>query len=173
MVSLPSSSSFGNPLIEGIAEIHPPDPIPWTPTAPGWTLLWTILMLICFWMLFRLFIKWSRNAYRRHSLYILKQLRHADSPAQEEVLCALPRLLKYTALKAFPRSRVASLYGETWIAFLESRYADPGFRENAGKHLLMISYQNPEDWTLTGDQIEDLFSFAGQWIQYHRREDKS
>jgi hypothetical protein len=169
-VNLPPSEHFGNPLIRGIAEIHIPDPVPWTPSAPGWILLFAILMATGLGLFFRLWKRWKGNAYRRRALNILKRLKQTDGRAEQTVL--LPGLLKSTALQAFPRALVASLYGEKWIAFLESRYAEPGFRENAGKHLLTISYRNPETWNLSGDQIEAVFSFAGRWIKHHRREDE-
>ncbi len=167
---LPLSDTFGNYLIRGIAEIQPPAPVPWTPSAPGWILLWGILLLAGVWMLTRLFSRWKQNAYRRQALGLLEKVKQRNLLGDKTALCALPRLLKNTALKAYPRSRVASLSGEKWIAFLESRYPDPGFRSHAGRHLTTISYEDPEKWSFTQEQAAQVFSLVNRWIRCHRQE---
>ncbi len=173
MGDLYSNGTFGNYLIRGIAEIRIPDPVPWTPAAPGWMIVWAILSGIGIWILILLFLKWKQNAYRRQALKVLKVLKQKDFMAEKAVLCALPPLLKNTALKAFPKTRVAPLFGEKWISFLESRYLDPGFRGNAGKNLMVISYQNPKNWTITREQAEEIFSLVERWVRHHRREGES
>jgi hypothetical protein len=170
MQTIPVNDTFGNPLIRGIEEIYLPDAVSWTPSAPGWIIIWAIMAALGAFLLIRLFFKWRENRYRRNAIKYLKILKQKDLMAEKTVLCALPRLLKHTALKAFPRARVASLFGEKWIAFLESRYQDPGFRKNAGKHLLAVSYQAPECWDINREQAEALFSLVERWIRHHRRE---
>jgi hypothetical protein len=167
---LPINDTFGNTLIRGIAEIHLPAPVPWTPSAPGWILLWGILLLTAIWVLYRLFSRWKRNAYRRRALGLLEKVKQRNSLGDKAALCALPRLLKSTALKAYPRSRVAPLSGEKWIAFLEDRCPDPGFRSHAGRHLTAISYEDPETWSFTQEQAVQVFSLVNRWIRCHRRE---
>ncbi len=168
--NLPVNDTFGNTLIRGIAEIQYPAPVPWTPSAPGWILLWGILLLAGVWMLTRLFSRWKQNAYRRQALRLLEKVKQRSFPGDKTALCALPRLLKNTALKAYPRSRVASLSGEEWIAFLESRCPDPGFRSHAGRHLTAISYEDPETWSFTQEQAAQVFSLVNRWIRTHRQE---
>jgi len=104
---LPVDETFGNYLIRGIAEIHQPPPVPWTPSAPGWTVLWGILLLAGIWTAWRLFSRWRQNAYRREALRLLRSVKQKYRPGDRAALAALPRLLKNTALKAYPRDRVA------------------------------------------------------------------
>ena len=172
MRTLPVSDTFGNPLVRGIEEIYLPDPVSWTPSAPGWIIIWAIMAAFGAFLLIRLFFRWRQNRYRRSALKSLKKLKQTDFMAEKTILCALPRLLKRTALMAFPRTRVAPLFGEKWIAFLESRYPDPGFRKNAGKYLLALSYQAPESWDINREQAESVFSLVERWIRHHRREER-
>ncbi len=167
---LPVDDTFGNDLLHGIAEIHLPSPVPWTPSAPGWTILWVLLLMAGTWTAWRLFSRWRRNAYRRRALGLLKSVRRRTLPGDKAALAALPRLLKNAALKAYPRSRVASLSGEKWIAFLEDHCPDPGFRDQAGRHLTAIAYEAPETWSITEQEAARLFALVERWIRRHRRE---
>jgi hypothetical protein len=166
---LPIGDTFGNYLIHGISEIGHPDPISWTPEAPGWMAVFSIFLFIVAWVIFRGFRRWHRNAYRRAALSAIKKIQEKEVNNTKAVLSALPRILKDTALLAYPRTTVASLTGNKWIQFLESRYPAGKFNPVLFGHLITIAYQPPEKWGFTEKEAIDTVLLVKNWIRLHDR----
>ena len=100
--------------------------------------------------LLALFIGWrrarARSAYRRAGLRLLVEARTARE---------VDVVLKRVALAAFPRSRVASLYGGDWAAFLDGTCPRTRFAD-----------LDPSD--ADGAAPAALRDLAGIWIRHHR-----
>jgi len=167
--NLPIGDTFGNYLVHGISEIKAPPPIPWSFEAPGWTVVWMLLLLILTGILFRAFRKWRANAYRRTALAAMRKVENHKGDRKETVLSALPRILKDTALCAYPRTHVASLSGEKWIEFLQQSYGTKGFDRVAAENLNIIAYQRPEHWWFSENEAAQTIYLAKNWIRYHDR----
>lgn len=132
--------------LENLHDIVIPEPPPLWPPAPG---VW-VLLIIAVAVLLALTLWWrrarARNAYRRAGLALLKNARTV-----REVNIVLKRV----ALAAFPRSTVAPLWGDEWVAFLDrtcrqARFASPGA------------------FDVGGEATAELQSKAGVWIRHHR-----
>ena len=68
--------------------------------------------------------------------------------------------MKRTALAAFPRCEVASLYGEQWVGFLcRTTDQDPVVRETAGQ-LALAAYQ-------ANVEPRRVIEGARRWIEKH------
>jgi Domain of unknown function (DUF4381) len=129
-----------------LRDIVLPDPPPLWPPAPGaWVALGiaVAILSIAGW---RLYTSRQRKAYRRAGLRLL-----ADARTVYDVSVTMKRV----ALAAFPRERVASLYGDDWATFLQETCprgdfsgmvaADPG-----------------------SESSQALIELAGTWIRHHR-----
>jgi len=95
-----------------------PAPIAWRPETVGWLILlsWFLaISIIGAWYLFR---RRRRNRYRRDALKMLKAINHQQDLEPAESAQRIAALLKRTALAAYPREQVASLYGADWSRFL-------------------------------------------------------
>jgi hypothetical protein len=160
--AIETTGTFGNYLIHGIDEIILPQAISWWPTAPGWQVLGTLILLLLFLQLGRTARRWWQNRYRREAL------RQLDSVPEDSRLASLPYYIKVSALHAYPRQDVACLSGAKWLAFLDSHYDGPSFSTGVGKKLLAISYLPTEQWQLSDQEGAALIRMSRRWISKHR-----
>lgn len=137
----PQKASLSN-----LHDIVVPEPPPLWPPAPG---VW-VLVIVALAMLLALALLWrrarARNAYRRAGLALLKNARTV-----REVNIVVKRV----ALAVFPRSAVAPLWGDAWVAFLDgtcgrARFAPLG------------------EIDAEAEASSKLQSKAGIWIRHHR-----
>jgi len=101
-------------------DIVTPAPVSWLPQTWGWALVATAIALGLLVWLFVAVNQYRRNAYRREAL---RQLDLASAlvrnpGTREQGLQEIAELLKRTALAAFQRERVASLFGSEFNDFL-------------------------------------------------------
>lgn len=132
-----------------LKDIVVPDPPPLWPPAPGfWVLLLVvalgILLAIRQWRVVR-----NRSAYRRAGLDLL-----GEAVSAHDVSVAMKRV----ALAAFPRERVASLYGDDWAAFLHETCPRNNFST--------LVAAEPGAGT-----SPELVNLARSWIRHHRVSD--
>ncbi|MHC4751943.1 MAG: DUF4381 family protein [Planctomycetota bacterium] len=71
-------NNFGNPKVQGIKEIVLPDPVSYVPQAVGWWILLGIIGLLLVWWVYRRYIQWCGNRYRRQALMELDSVRSPD-----------------------------------------------------------------------------------------------
>ena len=138
-----------------LQDIVVPEPVSWWPLAPA---LWAVLAVIFLcavaagWFAWR---RWKTNAYRRAALRELESLSDDAS--------GVPALLKRTALAVWPRSVIAGLSGDRWIAFL--REASPNsFDNQSAEDLLVADYGSSK---LTAARQQQLIQSARVWISTH------
>ena len=166
-MSVENTETFGNYLVHGIDEILLPEVVTWWPSAPGWKVLGLLFLT---WLLLRgirLARRWWRNRYRREALRRLKLLQQQAGGNALDVVAFLPYYIKVTALQAYPRAEVASLSGESWLAFLGAHYSGPPFTEGTGRKLLAVSYLPREQWQLNDNESDRLIQMVRQWIVTH------
>ncbi|MGF1563676.1 MAG: DUF4381 domain-containing protein [Geminicoccaceae bacterium] len=141
-------------LVDALIEPAEPAPIPMTPQTWGWAALAVLAALLLAWLLWR-WIAWRRaNAYRRAALAAVRQA---------ETAADIARILRRTALAAYPRDQVAGLIGPAWISFLE-RSGRGGFATTAGAELRATPYK---DETLAPSP--ELRAAAEAWVRTHGR----
>ena len=132
--------------LENLRDIMVPEPPPLWPPAPG---VW-VALVVGLAVLTALLLAWRRarrrTAYRRAGLQLLQAARTVRD---------VNVVLKRVALAAFPRPRVAPLYGGDWVAFLNEACSRTSFEAFAKAE--PGSDANPE-----------LQSRAGIWIRHHR-----
>ena len=141
-------------MLAQLAPLREPLAVGWWPLAPGW---WAVLslavaVLIALAMWYRR--RRQKNRYRRLALLELAHLREQRAKRDQ-----LNRLLKAAALRAFPQERIASLHGQSWLAFLVSTCK--GISPSAFDELNQL-YQR-EQATVS----ETLFDAAEHWIRRH------
>lgn len=142
------------PAALGLHDFYQPPPPSWTPHTAGWYVVFGLLFLIVAWAMWRIFARWKRNRYRREAL---RDLESAD-------ICAIPVLVKRTALAAWPREQVASLTGEPWLQFLEV-HGSGSFPKDQGRRLLDLEYGNAP---LRREEEQAIRQAAADWIRRHR-----
>ena len=106
-------------LLDQLHDIVEPPPVSMMPATWGWAILAAVLVLLLAaatwsWLRHR-----RRTAYRRAALAELAALGPGLTHGDPTALAMLDRLIRRTALAAFPRAEVATLTGPDWIAFLD------------------------------------------------------
>ncbi len=163
--SIPAAGA--NPLDQLAPNILPQPTGAWPPAIGWWFLGLLILGLLI--GLTLLVVRWyRRNRYRRDALARLAAIeaRFAQIQDQKQLIIQCNHLLKFTALKVWPRKKVASLHGEQWLAFLDSSLKSPLLQKGAGKDLLAGPYSREE--SLSGLDSERLISTVRTWIKRHK-----
>ncbi len=129
-----------------LRDLHLPDAVGWWPLAPGWWVLITILVVVSGLLIRAWLRRRARSAARRRALRQLEESRSAYAYHGNPVVLGteVSELLRRTMLAYAPRSEVAGLTGDAWLAWLDRDLDQPRFREGPGRNLLELPYRNPE-----------------------------
>ena len=144
-----------NPALEKLHDYYQPPPPAWTPQTIGWYVLFGIIALILLWAAIRIVRLWLVNRYRREAL---RELVTA-TPDQ------LSALLKRTALAAWPRERVASLNGESWLNFLAETASTESFRSAPGNRIEELALYSG---SILAEDERTIKTLVAEWIRRHR-----
>ncbi len=155
----------GSNLLENLHDIHLPAPINWWPPAPGW---WVLSAGIIFGAIALGIWLMQRARQRRYRKFALTQLHacYQNWEQQRDAIAfaqATNRLLKQTALAAFPATDVAALNGADWLDWLDRRLHKPRFTDPDVRALATLYLREPEP--IAVDAVRDA---ARYWIRSHR-----
>lgn len=145
-------------LADLMAELIPPpepDPISLVPQTLGWPVAVVLLLALTVFLALRMIRARRAEAYRRAALIAL------DAAGTEPGNVA--KVLRQTALTAFPRDRVASLHGQDWLDFLAETGGQESFRGEQGQALITLPYSNSSQLS------QATLSLARDWIRTHDR----
>ena len=147
-----------------LRDIHLPEPISWWPPAPGWWILFGLILLIVVTVfLFRQYQK--------------KQALNKQVSTEFEIICnqyekeknptalvqSLSILLRRACISFYPRSEAASLTGDAWLHFLDDTGEDKKFTSEHGKLIASAPYLS--DKTELEFDAEKLIQLCENWLQ--------
>ena len=150
-------------LPELIALMHDlivPEPVPWLPVTPGWWIVGGWLVAVLLLVGWRVFLHRRRNRYRRDALAELKAIQNMADLSPQESAQRIAVLIKRTALSAWPRSDIASLYGADWARFLTASANDDAQVAGAAEKLATAAFRPDADGRA-------LAASARSWIRRH------
>lgn len=151
---------WGNDQLDGLVEVPAPDGISWYPQTAGWDILGMLILLLGFYLLAGRFRRYLANAYRRGALAELECIRSAGDYQR------VPRLLKRTALYAYPRDQVSHLVGADWEQWLDRHCANTRFSTRLRGQLNSLAYR--DDAQLTAPELAELCRQVQLWIRHHQ-----
>ncbi len=144
-----------------LKDIHLPDAISWWPPAIGW---WFLIVLIptflvfSYWLYKRLTRKTSLKTAKKALLAIKLNVELDNTQKLRE----LSILLRRVAVSLAPRAEVASLTGQSWLAYLDQSLTGAPFTEGGGQFLISAPYRN----AAPSDQDITLFiSLCEDWLK--------
>ncbi|MEM6634710.1 MAG: DUF4381 domain-containing protein [Pseudomonadota bacterium] len=137
--------------------IPPPDPalIPLIPQTIGWPILLVLILGATLW------IMRQRRRVRRADAYRGAAIAALETAGSDPETVA--RILRQTALAAYPRTDVAGLFGPAWLDFLDATCAETRFRDGPGAVLSTAPYRPGE---ALPDATVDL---VRRWVLHHNR----
>ncbi|NOR14426.1 MAG: DUF4381 family protein [Candidatus Aminicenantes bacterium] len=162
-----------DPQLESLIEIIPPQPVSYRPETVGWFVILGLLVLAVAWIAYRRYRHHRANQYRRWALEKLEDISQVlqKKLGLEKPLKEIPLLVKQTALHAYPREEVASLYGDEWLRFLDAGYGGTGFSDGPGRILAHTAYEPDKELERYQEEdIEQLLKLVRKWIKKHRSE---
>jgi hypothetical protein len=148
-------------LISLLDDVQVPEPISYFPVTPIWTWIFWIMALIAALLLFKFWKRWQRERYRKLACHELERAASVNGAAYVR---KVSQILKWTALAAYPRKRVASLEGESWLSFLDITCSGTEFSEGVGQSLVSTQYQRNADL-----DEKALGVLAKRWVKMHQR----
>ena len=159
----PLPEVFGNYALKDFVEVTAPGAISWLPQTVGWRYLGVALLALLAWRAWHWLKRWHHNRYRREALRELACLE--TLVGDSELVPAVNALLKRSALAVYPRSEVASLTGEAWLAFLVGECEASPFDPTSSQLLVNGSYR-PE--IVDAASARALLAACESWITGHR-----
>ncbi len=145
-------------LIELLALLEPipePAPVSLFPQTAGWLWLGIVTAALAALWARRLWLRHRADAYRRAAL------AEIGSAGGDPVI--LSQILRRTALVAYPREDVASLYGDAWLAFLDRAVGGSAFSAGPGRAFAQAPYAREDR------REAALEGLATDWVRRHRR----
>ncbi|MEI6145098.1 MAG: DUF4381 domain-containing protein [Methylococcales bacterium] len=144
-----------------LKDIHLPDAISWWPPAIGWWLLVLLiptLLVFSYWLYKRLTRKTALKTAKKE-LAAIKINAELDNTQK---LRELSMLLRRVAVSLAPRAEVASLTGQSWLAYLDQSLTGAPFSVGAGQLLISAPYRNvaPSD-----EEINLFISLCEDWLK--------
>ena len=149
-----------DPLAE-LKDIHLPEIIGWWPPAIGWWLLLVLSLVLLLLVLLAIRKRRERLAPYRAAMKEFDRITvdyrtHNDSIKLSQQLSIL---LRRIAISLMPRSEVAGLTGEMWLAYLDKLSGKTILCSDTGRQLLQAPYR-------TGVAVDGdaLLATCRQWI---------
>jgi hypothetical protein len=161
----PLPDAFGNYTLGDFVEVVSPPDISWLPQTAGWAWLGGVLCAMVLYRAWRWLGHWHRNRYRREAVARLRGLSPED--LGEQLVAEVNKLLKLTAMVAYSRRRVASLYGQKWASFLNRQCPAAPFSSEQARLLATGAY-NPVK--LDAATATALLQSSLDWVREHREE---
>jgi hypothetical protein len=153
----------------GTIELEPlfePNPVGFTFDTPAWQVLGMCLLAGVIFIIFQQFKRYSKNKYRREAIKALGEVEAALGDSQLDLALNKVRIvLKQVAIFTFGRPKVAPLYGEDWIKFLESTGKNTSFSKYEG----LLKSTVIETQETTNLRIKELITLSKKWIRTHAR----
>ena len=156
--------------LQNLNDIVLPATVNWWPLAKGWYIVAALLLILLAWFGYRSLRRWFENRYRRAALEELQSLENGmqNRADRDSSLRQIPSLLKRTALSIYPREQVASLAGNDWHRFLNSKLSKPSFAESVAITLDTVSYSSGDLGRIDKQAATDLLNASRYWLKHHQ-----
>lgn len=152
-----------NILLQPLVELDPPLPVSMFPQTIGWKVLLALFFLFVCFFSYKKITEWRCNRYRREAIKAL--LAIAPEEKSQKIRC-LNRILKETASVGFGVTRVAGLYGQEWLSFLE-KTSDISFQSTQAEQWQLALYDPNYSDNLSDEELNLLIEVSRQWINQH------
>lgn len=165
-----TGTNISIPGLEKLHEIMLPPAVSWMPQTAGWYALFGLIGLVAVWLIFMRVRNFQTNRYRRLALKRLDGIAEKVTvpESRESVLTEVSSLMKWTALRAYPRKRVAGLSGNQWLLFLDQSLGGNDFTKGEGRLLAELTYvPSSRIKPLPDETVSQLIDLARQWISEH------
>ncbi|MCF7502843.1 DUF4381 domain-containing protein [Vibrio sp. L3-7] len=157
-------------ILRELHDVTIPESVSWVPQTIGWKILGVALLLVAFYLAYRIALKWWNNRYRKEALNELILLDARDKNSTERTFKVLKVVLRYLD------SSNAKLFGQAYVNRLNA-YLPVGantdtssaFFADEVSGLWMQSLIDP-NVRLTFEQRLEVIQTAMTWLKLHKLE---
>ncbi|WP_135456870.1 DUF4381 domain-containing protein [Vibrio echinoideorum] len=157
-------------ILRELHDVTIPESVSWVPQTIGWKILGVALLLVAFYLAYRIALKWWNNRYRKEALNELILLDARDKNSTERTFKVLKVVLRYLD------SSNAKLFGQAYVNRLNA-YLPVGANTNTSSAffadevsgLWMQSLIDP-NVRLTFEQRLEVIQTAMTWLKLHKPE---
>ncbi|TVU60548.1 DUF4381 domain-containing protein [Vibrio atlanticus] len=157
-------------ILRELHDVTIPESVSWVPQTIGWKILGVALLLVAFYLAYRIALKWWNNRYRKEALNELILLDARDKNSTERTFKVLKVVLRYLD------SSNAKLFGQAYVNRLNA-YLPVGanadtssaFFSDEVSRLWMQSLIDP-NVRLTFEQRLEVIQTAMTWLKLHKPE---
>jgi hypothetical protein len=150
-----------NPELQNLKDIHLPHPVNMWAVAPGWVILAVLLSGLVIFLSVIGYRRYKRRKTVKFAMKRLKQLKqlNAENPEDINIAVEISALIRRTALRYFPREKIAGLSGNDWLLFLNESGNTTQFSDETGRLLIDAPYRKNN----TSD-LMPLFALTQEWL---------
>lgn len=149
----------------GLSPIIEAPPIPFTMETLGWKILFFLLALCLLYVMYKFYIKYKHNAYRRSAIAQIEALKLQHSTGSSALISQIMFVIKQTALQTYDRKEVAALQGESWLLFLDEKLKKQ-FYTNHREVIASAVYKN-EFKNANSFNFNEFAETSITWIKKH------
>lgn len=145
-----------------LRDIHLPNAISWWPLAPGWWLLFALLILVI--VLAVLCVRYAlKPTVKRRAVQELMAIENAFHAHGDAVYCLseISLFLRRTVLRQKHSEQTAGLTGVRWLNFLDKPLDSPEFSCGVGKILIKAPYRSYAD----KEDAVQLLQLCRKWVK--------
>jgi len=148
-----------------IRDIHLPDSALWWPPAPGWWIVFILLVVIGFGFYIYKKTYFNRKLKKNIKLELSQYYLDFENTSNAQLLIQqLSALLRRVALYRFKELSVAKMQGNEWLEFLDSTLPDEQskqhlFKTGTGKIFLEGPYQPVID-----NDVKPVYELVTLWL---------
>ena len=147
--------------LDNLHDIIVPDTIGFFPLAPGWYILFLLLLTLLFHFGYQRYKMYEREQYRRDAEEELEALNNKN----RENTIALLDLAKRVAISAYGREIIATLDGDRWWDFMET-YSKTSVSSELRSSIEKLLYEEDVDFDVS--VFDAVFLMVSQWVETHK-----
>lgn len=156
-------------ILRELHDVTIPDSVSWVPQTIGWKILGVVLLLVAFYLTYRLALRWWNNRYRKEALKEIELLDARDKNSTERTFKVLKVVLRYLGssnAKLFGQSYVNRLNAYLPVSAGTSANSNAFFADEVSG-LWMQSLIDPKV-RLTFEQRLEVIQTAMMWLKLHK-----
>lgn len=152
---------------EVIGTLMEPDPIGFSFLAPGWGYLLMLLFLAGAILGLISYLKYLKNRYRRDAIRLLLSISASEDSVDQGIF-RIAETVKRVSMQSYGRIELASLNGEAWMAFLETKNEGKSFFSENSQKLFCEQLYKGRSSGPSDAAMKELINDSINWIKLHR-----
>ncbi len=142
-----------------------PDPVVFSFDAVGWKVLFSLLLLTIVFILYKYYLHYKINQYRREAIKNINDLSNDQNISIYDLISQVMFQIKQTALQTYDRKTVASLEGNDWLQYLDKKVIGSNFIND--QEIIIDAVYKDKYIQTNHFNRDDFINKSIKWIKEH------